>query len=51
MRYTIAAQLVSHDLPRFSAMVTQQTPEKTLCRRPISLGLKVHINHFSMVED
>jgi hypothetical protein len=51
MRYAITTQFVSHDLPGFLTMASQQTPEEALCSSPITLCLKVHINHFAILID
>jgi hypothetical protein len=36
MSDSMAAQLVRYDLPRFTTMISDQTPEKSLCRFPIA---------------
>ena len=45
MSNTIAAQLVSHDLPRLTTVTPYQTVEEVLSRNPIPLGLEININH------
>jgi hypothetical protein len=48
MRYTIATQLIGHDLPGFTAMTSQSRSEEAFCGSSISLGLQKHIDHFTI---
>jgi hypothetical protein len=47
--YTIASQLVRHDLSGLTAVRPQQTLEEALRRCPIPFGLKIYINHFTIL--
>ena len=49
MSYAIAPQFISHDLPGFSAMGAQQSPEEALCSGPVTLGLEKDINDLSIL--
>jgi hypothetical protein len=49
MSYAITAQLVSHDLSRFTAVITEESPEKPFCCSPISPSLKEHINNLTVL--
>ena len=46
--YSIAAQLVCHDLPGLSSMRSEQAFEEPFRGSAIPLRLKIHINHFTI---
>ena len=49
MRNTITAQLVRHDLPGFSTVASQQSPEEAFRSCPIALRLKLHVHYLSVL--
>jgi hypothetical protein len=49
MSNAITSQLISHDLPGFTAMIPQQTLEEALRCRSISFGLEIDIDNFAIL--
>ena len=47
--YSITAQLVSLDLSGFTAIISQQPPEKSLRSGTITLCLEKYINNFAIL--
>jgi len=45
----ITSQLIRHDLPELSAMISQQTLEKPLCCRSVPPGMQINIYHFAIL--
>ena len=48
---SIAAQLVSHDLPGLTTVTPYQLIEETLSRSPIALCLQIEVDHFAVLID
>lgn len=49
MSNAIAPQFISHDFPRFTAVIAQQTPEEALRCSTIPLCLQVDIDHLTVL--
>lgn len=45
----VATRFVRHNLPGFTAMISQYTPEEPLCSRAIPLCLKIHIDDVTIL--
>jgi len=45
----IVPQFIRHDFPGFTTKPPQQTPEEAFSSSHISLGLKVHIDNFTIL--
>jgi hypothetical protein len=51
MRHAITSELVGYNFPGLPPVTPQQALEKPLCSSSISLGLKIHIHHFTVLVD
>jgi hypothetical protein len=49
MGYTIAAQLICHNLPWLTTVIAYQAPEEALCCSSITFGLKINIDHITIL--
>jgi hypothetical protein len=45
----IATQFIGYDFSWFATVRTEQPPEETLCRRPVTLGLQADIYHLTIL--